>query len=49
MASFDRVHATSESYERLGCDVPKILKVMFEDQREHSYASFGETYLKVMF
>ena len=27
--------------------MPSILKVMMDDQREHTYASFGETYLKV--
>ena len=38
----------SESYTKLGCDVPVILKGMMDDQREHAYAKFGETYLKVL-
>lgn len=34
-------------YMRLGCDVTLILKHMNDDQREHRFAAFGETYLKV--
>lgn len=37
---------SSDSYSILGCDVPAVLEMMMEDQREHAYANFGETYLK---
>lgn len=36
------------AHERLeGADL--ILKSMFLDQKEHCYANFGDTYLKVLF
>jgi hypothetical protein len=35
------------NYQKHGCDIEGILTTMIAEQREHSYATFGETYLKV--
>ena len=32
-----------------GCDVRAIIRNFHEEQRDHQYAEFGETYMKVIY
>ncbi len=31
-----------------GCSLDRIVQSMFNEQKEHNFATFGETYLKVI-